>query len=130
MYKKISLLALLTGALMLGGCVVHVNDDDYDEPNWREQQRDNLVLIQQLELGTPVAEVQQYMGPADVTEAFQAGGRDYRILRYRTQHRHADGETTPDETTPLLFEDDRLVGWGTIAVNRTLRDRGFDEIAY
>ncbi|MCG8464475.1 MAG: DUF3192 domain-containing protein [Xanthomonadales bacterium] len=128
MYKKISLLALVSSALLLGGCVIHVDDSYDDEPNWREQQRDNQAQIQLLELGTSVQEVRERMGPADVTEAFQADGRDYRILRYRTQHRHADGETTPDETTPLLFENGRLVGWGTIAVNRTLRERGFDEV--
>lgn len=34
------------------------------------------------------------------------------ILRYRTHHRHSDGETTRDETTPLVFVDGTLAAWG------------------
>jgi hypothetical protein len=33
-------------------------------------------------------------------------------LFYRTQRKHSDGETTRDETTPLVFRDNRLIGWG------------------
>ena len=36
-----------------------------------------------------------------------------RVLFYRTNHKHSDGETTRDETTPLVFRNDQLVGWGT-----------------
>lgn len=119
--------APLLAALSLGlsGCVVHVDDNDYDD-DWRERQRDNQALIQRLELGMSVDEVRQQLGSADVSEAFRDSIHEYRVLRYRTQHRHSDGETTADETTPLLFEDNRLVGWGDFAVRRTLQERGFD----
>ena len=31
---------------------------------------------------------------------------------FRTQHVRADGLTTQDECTPLLFENDKLIAWG------------------
>lgn len=116
---------LAAASLLLSGCIVHVDDNDYDD-DWRSRQRDNQALIQRLELGMSVDDVYQQLGSADVSEAFRDSIHEYRVLRYRTQHRHSDGETTADETTPLLFEDDRLVGWGEFAVNQTLRERGFD----
>ena len=128
MLRRSGFLILALLSLVLSGCIVHVDDyDDYDEPDWRDRQRANQAEIQRLDIGTSVTEVQQRLGDADVTEAFVTDEHEYRILRYRTQHRRSDGETTPDETTPLLFEDGRLVGWGHIAVNRTLRERGFEE---
>lgn len=39
-------------------------------------------------------------------------GRRHRVLFFRTQHRHSDGETSRDETTPLVFRNDTLIGWG------------------
>ncbi len=35
-----------------------------------------------------------------------------RGWRYRTHHRHADGATTADETTALVFADGLPIGWG------------------
>jgi hypothetical protein len=49
--------------------------------------------------------------PAD-SEAFTDGDDEVRVLFYRTQRRHSDGDTTRDETTPLVFRNDLLVGWG------------------
>ena len=42
-------------------------------------------------------------------------GSEIEVLFFRTRHRHSDGETTPDETTPLVFVDGELVGWGAAA---------------
>ena len=47
------------------------------------------------------------------SEAFMDDGEEVRVLFYRTNHKHSDGETTRDETTPLVFRNDQLVGWGT-----------------
>jgi len=33
-------------------------------------------------------------------------------LFYRTRRTEADGETSRDETTPLVFKNNELVGWG------------------
>ncbi|HBO12182.1 MAG TPA: hypothetical protein DD491_05290, partial [Halieaceae bacterium] len=49
--------------------------------------------------------------PAD-SEAFTRDGEEFRVLFYRTRHRHSDGETSRDETTPVVFRNDELVGWG------------------
>ena len=52
------------------------------------------------------------LGAPDFSEAFQHNDDNYRVLYYRTQHRHSDGDTTIDETTPLVFKNDHLIGWG------------------
>lgn len=124
--KLVLRILMLTALLALTGCIVHVNDDYDEEPVWRERQHDNQTLIQQMEIGTPIEQVFEQLGTADFTEAFATEEHGYRILRYRTHHRREDGKTTVDETTPLLFEDGRLVGWGHRAVNLTLRERGFE----
>ena len=130
MIHKLSAAAVLGSAILLGGCIVHVDDNYNDRPDWRARQAENIELIQRLELGMPINEVHDRLGPADVSEAFSSAEHEYRILRYRTHHRHSDGTTTDDETTPLLFEDGRLVGWGESSVHRTLRERGFDATQY
>jgi hypothetical protein len=38
------------------------------------------------------------------------------VLLYRTRLVREDGRTTRDETTPLVFVDGELVGWGESAV--------------
>jgi len=35
------------------------------------------------------------------------GDDEYRVLYYRTQRLHADGDTTKDETTPLIFKNEK-----------------------
>ena len=35
-----------------------------------------------------------------------------QVMFYRTQHVRADGLTTQDECTPLLFENEKLIAWG------------------
>jgi hypothetical protein len=45
-------------------------------------------------------------------------GATYQVLYYRTHRTHSDGETTKDETTPLVFKDSALIGWGMDALAR------------
>ena len=40
-------------------------------------------------------------------------GEEVQVLFYRTNHKHSDSGTTRDETTPLVFRNDQLAGWGT-----------------
>jgi hypothetical protein len=106
---RLCLVALLT--LGASGCVFidggHVSHDD-----WRETQRDNRKMISELTIGMDHGAVLARLGtPAD-SEAFSHSGGEVRVLFYRTQRKHADGETSRDETTPLVFENDILIGWG------------------
>jgi len=45
-------------------------------------------------------------------EILEGGIARYRVVYYFTHIRRADGVITDDELTPLVFEDDRLIGKG------------------
>lgn len=108
---NLSAAALL--AVSLSGCIVWGGDHgDWHDDDWRHQQKENRALIGELELQTERSRVLMKLGAPSFSEAFSRDGSEYRILYYRTQHRHSDGETTIDETTPLVFKNDRLIGWG------------------
>jgi len=106
---RICLVALLS--VVASGCVFidgeHVKVDD-----WRDDQRDNRQMISQLEIGSTRSAVVQEMGTPSDSEAFTVDNEEIRVLFYRTQRKHSDGETSRDETTPLIFKYDLLVGWG------------------
>ncbi len=101
-------------AVSLSGCIIVGDRDNHEE--WRLEQRENRETISELELGTSRDRVLTLMGAPAFSEAFTRNGNDYQVLYYRTQHRHSDGDTTKDETTPLVFKNDRLAGWGEEAL--------------
>lgn len=107
-------LTLIAAVLVttLSGCVIVGGDGDMDWEDWRHQQRENQAVISDLELGMARASVVDRLGTPAFSEGFADDGHEYRVLFYRTQHRHSDGETTQDETTPLVFQDNELIGWG------------------
>lgn len=111
----------MTLALSLGltGCVIVTDDhDDWDDrASWEERQEDNRDYIADLRPGMSLDLVRADLGRPDFSEGFTSeDGRSVVILRYRTHHRHGDGETTRDETTPLVFVDGQLKAWGENAV--------------
>ncbi|HEX4872093.1 MAG TPA: DUF3192 domain-containing protein [Nevskiaceae bacterium] len=116
-------LALLSLSL-LGGCVIAVGgpydeDGPHAHDHAREEQR-NREAIAGLALGTPVDEVRGRLGEPAFSEALTVAGKELRVLRYRTHRTHQDGDTTRDETTPLIFEDGRLTGFGEAALAQAL----------
>ena len=118
---------LIAAGLFLGltvsGCVVHVDDRrDGEDSAWAQREKDNRAAIEDLELGTAASDVRARLGSADFSEAFSSAGHDYRVLFYRTHRVDSDGETSRDETTPLVFRDGELVGWGDKAY-RNLPDQ-------
>lgn len=119
---------LLLPLFMLGasGCVIHVGGDGHlgDGSSWEQRQEHNRDLIAQLQLGTSKSDVIAKLGQPDNSEAFSAAGASYEVLYYRTRHRHSDGETTRDETTPLVFRDGKLTGWGDAAYARATQAHG------
>ncbi len=120
---------LLLAVFMLGasGCVISVRDGDPhsgwisdDDDDWRKRQRHNAEAVSHLELGRTRDSVIAGMGTPDMTESFVRDGREFVVLFYRTRLVHEDGELTRDETTPLVFVDDLLVGWGESAVQNAM----------
>jgi len=110
---KIAVAATL--ATSLSGCVIVAGEHDFDgfdNKNWKSEQNRNKELISQLSLQADRFQVEMDLGTANFSEAFMNGDDEYRVLYYRTQRIHADDDTTKDETTPLVFKNDKLIGWG------------------
>lgn len=119
---------ILFAALMLNGCVLHIgrdgddDDDQYDSVHAQETR--NREAISRLALGSSLDQVRSQFGDPDFTEASLVDGHEIRVLRYRTHRTHSDGDTTRDETTPLVFEDGKLVGIGERAAAEAMRAGG------
>lgn len=120
MSRRFRTLAVLPIALLLTGCVVAIgNDDDWDDHDgWSKRQRENREAIADLELGLRRDVVMERLGTPDFSESFLRDGEEFVVLFYRTHRRHGDGETSRDETTPLVFVNDDLVGWGESAIDK------------
>ncbi len=74
--------------------------------------RNNENLLK-LEMGMSKEDVISIMGKPDLNEAYQSlYGKPVVIFFYYTQRKWPDGNVTKDECTPVVFENDRLVGWG------------------
>lgn len=112
MKPLVNLCLITTLSLVATGCVFidgkHVNLDD-----WEETQQENRERISQLNVGMHRSAVVEELGAPSDSEAFQHNGEEVRVLFYRTQRKHSDGNTSRDETTPLIFKDELLVGWGS-----------------
>mgnify|MGYP002635278663 CR=1 FL=1 len=116
MRPTIALLTLLSITL-LTSCVIAVNTDDYqDRDAWHTRQSSNAEKIEHLEIGKSYLSTLDELGEPNFTESFLRGAATYQILFYRTRHVQHDGVTSKDETTPLVFIDNRLVGWGDSAI--------------
>lgn len=119
-------LVRITAALLLvtslSGCVVAIGNDAWeDEKDWEQRQERNDRYIRRLELGQSMTSIEADLGAADFDESFQRGGETFQVLYYRTEHRHDDGRTSKDESTPLVFIDRSLVGWGDSAIDNAAR---------
>lgn len=112
-FRVIILLSLVT---VLNGCVIAVNTDDWEDSAWFSRQHKNAERIEQLELGNAEMDIRQDFGDPAFTESFARDGRQFVVLFYRTRHVDNDGTTTKNETTPLVFVDGTLVGWGDSAI--------------
>jgi hypothetical protein len=117
MHKTLPALALAMALPILGGCVVAVGDVKSDrEADWQDLERNNREAISRLDSGMTIESVRGRLGASpEFSESIETDDGNYRVLFYRTQRREADGMTTRDETTPLIFRDGELVGWGETA---------------
>lgn len=113
-----ALSSLFIGAFLLtslSGCIYIGNKSD--DTSWQKEQNQNKHLISQLTLNSDRLSVLRKMGTPEISEAFVVNGEEYKVLYYRTQHRISDGDTTKDETTPLVFKNEKLIGWGELALD-------------
>jgi hypothetical protein len=110
---RIFMIAVVIGvAAALSGCVINITDEDARGWNHETKELRNRDYISHLALGTPMESVRGTLGEPDFSEAWLEQGEEVRVLRYRTHRTHADGDTTVDETTPLVFKAGKLVGIG------------------
>ena len=100
--------------------VIHNYTANPESLTWQEREIFNRKYISRLELGESKESVLRLLGPPDISEAHNTEQGDLLVLFYRTQHVRSDGVTTRDETTPLLFRNDRLLAWGESAYVRHL----------
>jgi outer membrane protein assembly factor BamE (lipoprotein component of BamABCDE complex) len=105
-------LAALAAVSVLSGCVIVAGDHEWNHDDWEDQQQHNREAIARLDIGMERMTVLDRLGSPNFSEAYTRDGDEYRVLFFRTQHRHSDGDTTKDETTPLVFRNDKLIGWG------------------
>ena len=115
--KSIVHFAIVAGLLTsLSGCVIVGGEHGWDGENggtsWKKKQVENNRKINDLTINGERSVVLEKMGVPEFSEAFIKGEDEVRILYYRTQHLKSDGETSKAETTPLVFVNDKLIGWG------------------
>lgn len=117
--KRTRLLLLLAlTASLTSGCVITVNtDDEYDDNDWRSRQVRNERAINRMELGRSQSSIVSELGEPDFVDAFSRDGQSFKVLYFRTHRVTDDGATTRNETTPLVFVDGVLVGWGETAIH-------------
>ncbi|EHR40062.1 DUF3192 domain-containing protein [Alishewanella jeotgali] len=117
------LLLLLTGILLyllVTYLVVRFYPDDPSKMNWMDREAFNARFIARLQDQAPVQQEHliSRLGSPDITEAFRHQDQVYQLLYYRTHRKAADGITTTDECTALLFIERQLAAIGEEAVRQ------------
>ncbi|MBV1909596.1 MAG: DUF3192 domain-containing protein [Kangiellaceae bacterium] len=116
-----NLAVVAVSVITLNGCVIVAGEGKWSGSDWQAKQERNREMISELSLQMDRADVAQKMGVPEFSDAFAKDGKAFRVLYYRTQHTRSDGDTTRDETTPLVFADDKLIGWGQDTLDK-IRD--------
>ncbi len=75
--------------------------------DWEARLEMNRTFIATLDNGMAMEDVLEKLGPPDYSRKFD---HDVDILMYRTRDTRNDLMTTVDETSPLVFQNQRLVG--------------------
>ena len=120
-FKTISQLAIIASTCFLTACSVNFGGNN-DHSSYSERKKmiqleeQNRRLISNLVPGQSLTEVKSTLGVANFSEFKKVDGKPSLILYYRTHRTHADGETTKDECTPLIFTNEQLVAWGESAL--------------
>lgn len=106
--------------LLLTATVFFWYQDDVDQMTWVDREAFNYKLINQYKLTDNLTQddVMRRLGTPDITEALLQDNDLYQVLYYRTHRSVADGITTADECTALLFKNRQLQAIGEDAVQR------------
>ncbi len=127
--KKGLILLMLPTLLLLNGCIIVAGDghetgwswdSDEDSNGWKQRQIDNRQAISRLNIGDSRASVLEQMGKPEISESFYQDNKSYQVYYYRTHRNKGDGKTTKDETTAVVFVEERLFGWGDKALDQAL----------
>lgn len=108
-------LAALSALLLVSGCVVVVDNEKSNRETssgFEQREADNRAVLSRLAISSSTHQVLDVMGTPDFDEQLTRNNTQYRVLYYRTQRVTADGMTTKDECTPLVFANGSLLGWG------------------
>ena len=95
--------------------VIMFYPDTPKDMDWKDREEYNKIQISKLELGLQKKQILELLGSPDITEAKREDNNELQVMFYRTQHKKADGITTEDECTALLFENNELIAWGDSA---------------
>jgi outer membrane protein assembly factor BamE (lipoprotein component of BamABCDE complex) len=95
--------------------VITLYPDTPHNMDWKDREEYNKVQISKLELGLQKKQILELLGSPDITEAKRNDNKELQVMFYRTGHKQADGITTEDECTALLFENNELIAWGISA---------------
>ena len=100
--------------------VMFVYEPQPEDREWDDRQAYNNQKMSELSFGQPREDIIKIFGSADFVEAKTAIDGQYQLLFYRTHHVSADGITTRDECTPLLFKNNILIAWGAETLQQYL----------
>lgn len=118
-FPKLAAVGVMT-ALTLGlqGCVVAIGDRENisSDSSFTKKEKQNRKAISSFNPGMTLAIVQNQLGTPEFIDLWTVDGTQYNVLYYRTQRVHADGMTTRDECTPVVFIDGVLKGTGELAL--------------
>lgn len=97
--------------------VIMYYPDKPSKMGWEDRQEFNKVHIDKLVSSEDInmishKQIISMLGGPDISEAKMDGSDKIQVMYYRTQHQRADGITSQDECTPLLFKNDILVALG------------------
>ena len=67
-------------------------------------------------MGETIDVIRTDLGTPDFTEAYNRDNKKVKVLFYRTHRVKADGVTTKDECTALIFVDNKLDSYGDRAL--------------
>lgn len=116
-------------APLLTGCVIAVSDGEAEthwagdsSTSWQKQHKNNRETIANLALDTNYQVVLNRLQTPDFTELLKKDDNVYQVLFYATHSIHSDGKMTKDECTPLVFENDKLIGIGD-TIYKSLSDK-------
>lgn len=120
-YKMLLLfLAGIAAYFLITFLVLRFYPDDPAKMAWMDREAFNARYIARLHTDGSIK--QEYLisrlGSPDITEAFRHQDQVYQLLYYRTHREAADGITTTDECTALLFVDRLLTASGDDAVQQ------------